>query len=65
VSQYGVGQVCLSSKAGDLQRSIEKIAAMEIPLAKFDGLRNDLMGLRQLNELQNALLEGSTGGKAP
>jgi hypothetical protein len=64
VYKYGVGRVCQNTDAVALQRSIVDIVAMQVTRAQFERLRNDLMGIRQLQELQNALMEKSTDEKS-
>jgi hypothetical protein len=55
VSRYGVGQVCSSVEEVYVQRSITEIVSSEVTFGEFEKLRNDLMGMSQLQELRDAL----------
>jgi hypothetical protein len=55
VIRYGVGQVCASVEEADMQGSIAEIVGSKVTRDEFEKLRNDLMGMRQLQELRDAL----------
>lgn len=56
VQQYQLGIVCPTSNGSELLKSIEDIVRLQVAPQRFELIRNDLMGLAQVEDLRTRLL---------
>jgi hypothetical protein len=55
VERFEVGRVCSSNKPQEIRQSVEAILQTRVPRERFEALRSELMGPRQLEQLRQAL----------
>ena len=60
ISKHGVGTVCSSNRVADIQQVVQQILEAPIDQNRFEAIRDDLMGLRQLQQLKAALQSRSS-----
>ena len=59
VNKSRVGVVCSSNRVAEIRKSIEELANAKIARADFEGLRQQLLGREQIDQLESALSEAA------